>query len=129
MLILVFPFFLFDLFGLDFLLGIILDSLIVAESLSLQSVLELEYGFLLHGVGHLIVKNHVGDNASLDYDTFVVQVNVEVLLHTGRMLLSSEVVGLSGLYHSGHGPHSLHDVGINGLVDLGYVRDQLLHVV
>jgi len=89
LLVFILSLFFLDLLGLDFLLCVILDPLVVRESLSLQSVLELEDGLFLHGVSDLTVEHHVGDNATLDDDSFIVEVCVQMLLHTGRVLLST----------------------------------------
>ena len=49
--------------------------------------------------------------------------------HTRGMLLSSQGVGFSGFDRPGHGSHSLHDVCINGFINLGDVRHKLLDVL
>ena len=72
LLILILSLLFFDLLGFDFLLSIVLDSLVVGESLSLQCVLELENSLLLHGVGNLTVEHHIGDDATLHDDSFIV---------------------------------------------------------
>ncbi len=129
MLILVFSLLFLDLLGFHFLFGIVLDSLVVGESLSLEGVLELENSFFLHGLGNFLVEDHVGDDASFDDDTFVIKVGVEMLFHTGGMLLTSQGVCLSCLDGSGHSSNSLHDIGINGLIDLSHIGHQLLDIV
>ena len=129
MLILVFSLLLLDLLGLNFLFGIVLDSLVVGESLSLKGILELENGFFLHGLCDFGVEDHVGDDASLDDDTLVIKVGVEMLFHTLGMLLTSQGVCFSGLDGSSHCSDSLHDVGVNGLIDLRNICYKLLNII
>jgi hypothetical protein len=129
LLVLILTLLLLDLLGLYLLLSIVLDSLVVGESLSLESVLELENGLLLHGICDLSVQNYIGDNATLHYDSLVVQVSIEMLLHALSVLGSTERVCLLGSDGPCHGPHTLHDVGVDGLIDLGHICHQLLHIV
>jgi len=63
--------------------------LFISELLSLKSVLELEDGGLLHGIGDLWVKNNRGDDNSLNFNTLVGKDNVKMFEHTGGMGFSS----------------------------------------
>jgi hypothetical protein len=83
----------------------------------------------LHGLSHLGIQNDVGDDASFDDDSFIVEIGVEMLLHTSGMLLSSQGVSLSSLDRSCHGSDSLHNVGVDRLIDLSNVSDELLDVI
>lgn len=128
LLILVLSLLFLDLLHLRLLLLIVFNSLLEGKSFPFEGVSELEDGLLLHGVGHLLVQNHIGDDASLDHDALVVEVGVQVLKHALGVLLSSQGVSFSSLDSSSHGSYSLHNVGVDGLVNLGDIGNQLLHV-
>jgi hypothetical protein len=129
LLILVLSLLFLDLLGFNLLFGIILDSLVVGESLSLEGVLELENCFFLHGLGNFCVEDHVGDDASFDDNTFVTEVRVEMLFHTRGVLLTSEGVSFSCFDGSSHSSDSLHDIGVNCLIDLRHIGHKLLNVI
>ena len=123
------PLLLFDLLFLDFFFLIILDSLLIREGLPFKCVFELVNGSFLHGGGHLLTEHHIGNDDSLHIDALVLQVGVQMVEHTLRVLGSSERVGLNSLDGPAHGTNPLLDVGIDQLVDLGHVGGQLLDVV
>ena len=129
LLFLVLSLFSMDDSGFFFLFRIIFDSLVVSESFSLKGSLELINGGILHCVGYFSVQSHTGDHDSLDENSLVLEIGVQELLHALGMSVTSQVVCVLGLDGSGHGPNSLHDIGVDQLVLLGHVSHELLHVV
>jgi len=110
-------------------LDIVLNSLFESKLLSFQSILELDDSLILDGGSDLFIKLDTGDDTSLDQDTLVGKICVQVIEHSFGMLLSSEGVSLTGLDLSGKSSNSFHDVGIDGLINLWHIGGKLLHIL
>lgn len=63
----------FDLFLFNFFFLIVLNSLLVSESLPFKGVLELIDSSLLHGGGDFLTQDDIGNNDSLDVNTLVTE--------------------------------------------------------
>lgn len=129
LLFLVLSFFCMDDLGFFFLFRIILDSLVVSKSFSFEGCLELINGGILHGIGYLSIKGHTGDHHPLYENSFVLEIGVQKFLHALGVSVTSQVISVLGLDSSGHGPNSLHDIGVDQLILLGYISHELLHIV
>jgi len=127
--LLVLSLFQMDLLSFLFFLSIVGDSLVEGESFSFKRGLELIDRGLLHRISNIIVKGHTSDHNSFHQNTFVGQVLVQKVEHTKRVSLSSQVVSIFGLHCSCHSSYSLHDIGVDELVLLGNVCNELLNVV
>lgn len=129
LLFLVLSLFQMDLFDFLLLFFIVSDSLVESKPFSLEGSFELVDCGLLHGISDLIIKSHRCNHYSFDQDTLVGEVRVQEIEHTGGMSLTSKVVSILRFNSSSHGSNSLHNIGINEFVLLGYVCHELLNII
>ena len=74
-------------------------------------------------------KDDISNDDSLDMNSFIAEVSVQMLKHTMGMLLTTEGVGLVGFNRSSHCSNSLLDIGIDELINLTDIGGQLLNIV
>ena len=105
------------LFLLD-LLPVVSKPLVISKPLPLKGGLELINSGILHIVRNILVQNHRCDDHSLDQDTFVIQILIQVSGDALSVIRPPQVVSLFGLHGSCHHPHPFHEVGLDQLVHL-----------